>query len=135
MAPEGGAFADCHQLRGLEVGVTQAGQFLPGLGESCERVDRSDRLVADDLQGCSDQDQVSVIRYETARRSQVNDRAGNWSGIAQGVDAAPSRRAGTAARRRRPRRSRSSRPGAKGSNLLLGDRQPQGALGLRQGDP
>ena len=79
-------FAHGDQLGRLEMGVAQAGQILPGLGKRSQRIDRGDGLVADNSQRRAHQDQIGVIRDVTARRSQVDDRAGQGSGIAQGVN-------------------------------------------------
>ena len=86
VAPERRALADRHELGRLEVGVAQAGQRLVPLGELGQGVDRGDRLVADDLEGRADQDQVGVVGDVAARRAQVDDRPGHGRGVAQGVD-------------------------------------------------
>jgi len=135
IAPERGTLAHRHELRRLEVRVAQAGQSFMRLGERGQGVDRGDRLVANELEGRSDHDQVGVVGHETTRCPEVDDRPRHGRCIAQGMDvrhhivSEPALvtlggvevdRLNLAAQRR---------------DLLLGDRQPQGALGLGQSDP
>ena len=86
VAPEGRPLADRDELRGLEVGVAEAGQVLPAVGEVGQGVDRADEPVADQSERLADQDQVGVVGDVATGRAQVDDRPGLGRGVAEGVD-------------------------------------------------
>ncbi len=135
MAPERRALAHRDQLRGLEVGVAEAGQVLPASGEVGQGVDRADDPVADQSERLSDQDQVGVVGDVATGRAQVEDRPGRRRGVAKSVDV------GHHVMTQTPLVARGSLEvdridlGAQFADLGFGDVQAQVALGLGQRDP
>ncbi len=86
MAPESGPFSHRDKLSGLEMGVAETGQVLPSDGEDGQRVDRLDEQIAHQAQGLAGQDQVGVVGNIATGRPQMDDRAGQRSGVSQGMD-------------------------------------------------
>ena len=100
-----------------------------------EGVDRRDELIADQVQGLSDQDQVGVVGDVATGRPQMDDRAGHGRRVAQRMDMGhhvvaepPLVGFGGGEVDRLDL-------GAERVDLLVADVQPQRALGLGQRDP
>src|SRR5208337_3720003 len=115
--------------------VYQAGKVLPSEGEVREAVDHRNELIAEQVEGFSNQDEVGVVGHKTTGRSQMDDRAGHGRRIPQRVDV------GHHVMSKPPLVGFSGGKidgldlGAERFDLFGADVQPQRALGLGQCDP
>ena len=133
--PERGALADGGQLRGLAVGVGQAGHGLVLVGELGQICQHADDLLAHELQALAHDDDVGVVTDIAAGRAQMDDALCLGALQAVGVDVAHHVMADELLARNGVLIVDVVLVRLQLGNLLIGDGQALLLLGLSQRDP
>lgn len=84
--PEGGAFSDGRELRGLEVSKTEGWEVGEAFAEGGEFVDDGEQTAEKQADRVSQEQQVGVVDDVHAGRAEVDNSAGGGSGLGEGVD-------------------------------------------------
>lgn len=84
--PQRCTLANRHELCGLSVGETQAGQVFVFLGESGQLVNHNGELGNEDVETITKEDKVGVIGTVARSSTPVNDTGGGGGDLTVGVD-------------------------------------------------
>ena len=135
VCPQAGPAADRGGLGRLQVREPQRGQVAILPGKVAQRPDHRRQPPRDQRERLAQQDEVGVVGHKAARGPQVDDRPGRGALVAVGIDV----RHHVVPQLVLVLGGRGEVDvvdvGPQRGELLLGDRQPQLGLGLRQRDP
>ena len=84
--PKAGSLANCHELRRLPVGETQARQVLVFLGESGQLVDHDCELGNEDIETIAEEDKVGIIGAVARSGTPVDDTGRGGGNLTVGVN-------------------------------------------------